>query len=96
MGYATAPNTCKAYAAAWKSFVNWCRDWRRCDSLTASSDLVREFVTWANSIRQPAYSVGSIHIAIVGHVYRNGFQPERLGRLFRAWLRRGPRGFSAF
>jgi integrase len=63
MQAAKAPNTFKAYTAAWKTFADWCREWRRCDPLPASPDLVREFITWAHSLRERPYKPASIRLA---------------------------------
>jgi site-specific recombinase XerD len=102
MGNATAPNTCKAYAAAWKTFTDWCRDWRCCEPLPASPGIVREFITWAYSIRDRPYSAGSIHLAIMAirYYHREAVLPdpadESVRKLLRATIRHAARqGFRS-
>jgi integrase len=64
MAHADAPNTAKAYQYCWRKFAEWCRDWRHCDSVPASPEVVCDFLTWASQMRRPAYKAGTIHLAL--------------------------------
>lgn len=102
MAHATAPNTSKAYAAAWKTFTDWCGGWRRCEALPATPEVVREFITWAYTMRARPYSAGSINLAVMAIRYYHreaglaNPADESVRKLLRATIRHAARhGFRS-
>ena len=101
MQRAKAPNTFKAYKHGWKVFSAWCRDWRHCEPLPASPEVVRNFITWAAMDREPAYSPTTIQVAITAikrqHVQAGFAAPvdeatrDLMSAVLRKAAREGPR-----